>query len=333
MSVSAAAPASLTDRLARAWRSPRVRVWTLVALAALAIVLFLATGLPARWEYALGLRVRTALGITIAAAAVGASTVLFQTITANRILTPGIMGFDAIFLMIQALAAFVIGPWILVAAPGWASWLVQVLLMGGCIVGLYWWLFIRRRLDLHVIVLAGLVIGVLFRSLTAFLQRLLDPDTFAIVQNLAFASFTSIDAGLLWPTALLVVLGLCSLWPIRRSLDVLSLGEERAVSLGVEHRRVVMHVVIVIAVMVAASTALVGPVTFLGLIVANLAYGAVGHRHARSIPAAIAIGVIALVGGQTLLQRVLGYATELPVVIEFIGGIFFLLLVLTGRAR
>ena len=297
------------------------------------VVLYLVTDLPTRWEYALGLRWRTVAGMIIAAAAIGVATVLFQTVTANRILTPGIMGFDAIFLAIQVLTAFAIGPALLVAAPPLASWLVELVLMAGSIVLLYWWLFVRERLDLHVIVLAGLVLGVLFRSVTAFLQRLLDPDTFAIVQNLAFASFTSIDRTLLLPTGAVVAVALASLWPIRRSLDVLALGPSAAISLGVEHRRVVMHTVVAIAAMVAASTALVGPVTFFGLLVANLAYGAVGHRHLRSIPAAVAIGVLTLVGGQLVLDRVLGFATELPVVIEFVGGLFFLLLVLTGKAR
>jgi iron complex transport system permease protein len=229
--------------------------------------------------------------------------------------------------------AFAIGPALLVAAPPMASFVVELVLMAGSIVLLYWWLFLHRRLDLHVIVLAGLVLGVLFRSVTGFLQRLLDPDTFAILQDLTFASFTSVDRELLLPTGVLVVVALASLWPVRRELDVLSLGESTAISLGVDHRRVVMHVVVVIAVMVAASTALVGPVTFFGLIAANLAYGAVGHRHLRSVPAAISIGVIALVGGQLILARVLGFGTELPIVIEFVGGLFFIVLVLTGRAR
>lgn len=314
-------------------RSPTVIVGALWVLAIIAIVLYLFTDLPNRWEYAVDLRTRTIIGMTIAAAAVGVSTVLFQTITANRILTPGIMGFDAVFMAIQVLVAFAIGPALLVSAPPLASWTVELVLMAGSIVLLYWWLFLRRRLDLHVIVLAGLVLGVLFRSVTSFLQRLLDPDTFAIVQNLLFASFTSIDRELLVPTGILVAVAIASLWPIRRALDVLSLGETTAISLGVEHRRIVMHVIVVIAALVAASTALVGPVTFFGLIVANLAYGAVGHRHLRSIPAAIAIGVIALVGGQLILDRVLGFSTELPVVIEFVGGLFFIILVLTGRAR
>lgn len=323
----------MTATTRAALRSPALRLAALTALAVLVIVLYLFTDLPGRWEYALDIRTRTIAGMVIAAAAVGVSTVLFQTITANRILTPGIMGFDAVFLAIQVVVAFAIGPALLVSAPPLASWTVELVLMAGSIVLLYWWLFLRRRLDLHVIVLAGLVLGVLFRSVTSFLQRLLDPDTFAIVQNLAFASFTSIDRELLLPTGLLVALAIASLWPLRRALDVLSLGETTAISLGVEHRRTVMHVVVVVAALVAASTALVGPVTFFGLIVANLAYGAVGHRHLRSIPAAIAIGAVALVGGQLILDRVLGFSTELPVVIEFAGGLFFIILVLTGRAR
>lgn len=322
-------PPGVAARLRRA----DVRLVALGALAVLAIVLFLLTDLPGRWDYALGLRLRTVLGMVIAAAAVGVSTILFQTITANRILTPGIMGFDAVFLMIQVLSAFLIGPVVLVAAPPTLSWLVELVLMAGVVVLLYWWLFIRRRLELHLIVLAGLVLGVTFRAVTGFLQRLLDPDTFAIVQNLSFASFTSIDPDLLVPTGVVVVAAIVSLWPIRRSLDVLALGETAAISLGVEHRRVVMHVVVAVSAMVAASTALVGPVTFLGLIVVSIAYGLVGHRHALSLPAAVLLGIVALVGGQLILARLLGFATELPVVVEFAGGLLFIVLVLTGRSR
>jgi iron complex transport system permease protein len=321
------------SRPSTVFRSTRVRLGILTALALVAILLYVATDLPGAWEYALGLRGRTVAGMVIAASAVGVSTVLFQTVTANRILTPGIMGFDSVFLAIQVITAFVIGPAILVAAPPFASWGIELVLMAGTVTLLYWWLFVRRRLDLHVIVLAGLVLGVLFRSVTAFLQRLLDPDTFAIVQNLVFASFTSIDRELLLPAGVVVAVAIASLWPLRRSLDVLSLGESTAISLGVDHRRVVLHVIIAVSAMVAASTALVGPVTFLGLLVANLAYGAVGHRHLRSIPAAVAIGTLALVGGQLILDRLLGFATELPVVIEFVGGVFFIILILTGRAR
>ena len=325
----------MVELATRAPRRPRaaIRLSLIASLALLCVALYLFTDLPAAAEYALGLRSRTIAGMIIAATAVGVATVLFHTITANRILTPGIMGFDAVFLMIQTGVAFTLGPTFLAGAPAAASWAVELIVMTGTVVGLYWWLFVGRRLDLHVIVLAGLILGTLFRSITTFLQRLLDPDTFAIVQNLVFASFTSVDRTLLLPTGVLVVAALVSLWPIRRSLDVIALGETPAIGLGVRHRAVVMHTVVAIAVMVAASTALVGPVAFFGLLAANLAYSVVGHRHHHSIPAVIAVGVIALVGGQLVLDRVLGFGTELPVVIEFLGGVLFIILVLTGRAR
>ncbi|WP_294179883.1 iron chelate uptake ABC transporter family permease subunit [uncultured Schumannella sp.] len=327
--------AELLTRERRRARPGRTVTWLaiLTALALACIALYLVTDMPAAAAYALGLRGRTITGMIIAAAAIGVATVLFHTLTANRILTPGIMGFDAVFVLIQTGVAFTLGPAFLAGAPAAASWAVELVVMTGAVVGLYWWLFVRRRLDLHVIVLAGLILGTLFRSITAFLQRLLDPDTFAIVQNLVFASFTSVDRTLLLPTGLLVAAALASLWPIRRSLDVLALGETPAIGLGVDHRRVVMHTVIVIAVMVAASTALVGPVAFFGLLAANLAYSLVGHRHRHSIPAVVAVGTIALVGGQLVLDRVLGFGTELPIVIEFLGGVLFIVLVLTGRAR
>jgi len=312
---------------------PAARIAMLGIAAAAAIALFLLLDLPGRADYALGLRWRTVTGMLVVAIAVGASTVLLQTVTANRILTPGIMGFDAIFMTIQVTGVLVIGPRLLLGTSPTVLWGIELVLMAGIVVLLYWWLFIKRRLDLHLIVLVGLVIGTMLRAVTTFLQRLLDPDAFAVVQNLVFASFTAIDRDLLLPTGVLVVAAGVSIVPILRSLDALALGRSTAIGLGVAHRRVVMHAVVAIAVMVAASTALVGPVLFFGLLVANAAYSLVGHRHAASIPAAALIGAIVLIGGQTVLARGLGFATELPVVIEFLGGALFILLVLTGRTR
>ena len=55
-------------------------------------------------------------------------------------------------------------------------------------------------------------------------------------------------------------------------LDVMSLGRENAINLGVNYDRMVMKMLILSSVLIATSTALVGPITFFGLIVANLSY-------------------------------------------------------------
>jgi iron complex transport system permease protein len=84
---------------------------------------------------------------------------------------------------------------------------------------------------------------------------------------------------------------------------------------------------------VSVSTALVGPITFFGLLVANLAYRVVGtDRHRATLPAAVLLAVVCLAGGQAVLQHGLGLDTTLAVVIEFVGGLVFLVM-LVRRVR
>ena len=86
--------------------------------------------------------------------------------------------------------------------------------------------------------------------------------------------------------------------------------------------------------MVAASTALVGPILFFGLIVANLAYSYAGtFRHVWTLPTAALIGVLCLLGGQMVLEQLFSFGASLSMVIEFAGGLFFLYLVLRKGAR
>ena len=103
---------------------------------------------------------------------------------------------------------------------------------------------------------------------------------------------------------------------------------------GVNRRRVVMVVFGAVSVMVAASTALVGPILFFGLIVANLAYTYAGSfRHAWTVPTAALLGMLCLLGGQLILDRVFGFGASLSIIIELVGGLFFLYLVLRKGAR
>ncbi|WP_276676016.1 iron chelate uptake ABC transporter family permease subunit, partial [Caldibacillus debilis] len=75
--------------------------------------------------------------------------------------------------------------------------------------------------------------------------------------------------------------------------------------------------------------ALAGPVTFLGLLVANLSYEYLKtYRHRELILGAILISIIALVGGQWIVERVFSFSTTLSVIINFIGGIYFIYLLL-----
>ncbi len=123
-------------------------------------------------------------------------------------------------------------------------------------------------------------------------------------------------------------------WRLRRTYDVLALGRDAAINLGIAYRKVLMLTLILIAVLVSVSTALVGPVTFFGLLVSNLAYIIMkSDKHAYTVPAAILLAIAFLVGGQSILERVLQFNTPVSVVIEFIGGLMFIFLVARKVAK
>jgi len=328
----------------RAGARPDRRRWglfspgaVLVALTLLllgAAALFMTLGARGPWEFVLQFRGQKVVGMLLVGTAIATSTVMFQTVTTNRILTPSIMGFDAIYLLLQTVLAWTLGAAGLTQLDGRLMFAVETLGLMAFAGALYYWLFVVGHRSLHLLVLAGIVLGVMLRSFTNLLQRVMDPLTFAVLQDATFASFNTFDARLLPAAAVLVGLALLAAWRLRYRLDILALGRDMAVGLGVDYRRTVTYALLVITALVAVSTALVGPVAFFGLVVANLAYALVrSYRHQHVLPAAALLAALVLVLGQTVLERLLGLGTSLSVIVEFVGGLLFIYLVLRGVVR
>lgn len=284
--------------------------------------------------FILQLRATKLAGLVVVGAATGMATVLFQTVAANRVLTPSIMGFDALYVLLQTALVASLGVAGFAALPAGAKFLAEVAAMSLLAAALFGTLLGRGARNIPRTILTGVILGVMFRSLSTFLARVMDPNAFATVQAASFASFGSLDAALL--PAAGAIAGLCAgaaLWLAPR-LDVLALGREPAISLGLRFDRLVLVALGLVGMLVAVSTALVGPVAFFGLLVAGLAHGlAPSARHAVLLPAAGLIGAAILVAGQTLFERLMGQAATLSVVVEFAGGVFFLFLLLKGRVR
>jgi len=320
---------------ARAQRlAPGHRLIVLAAMVLLCCAVFLFIGIKGGWAFVLPLRLRKLATLALVAFAIGVSSVLFQTATANRLLTPAVMGFDAMYVLIQTCLVFFVGSrrmlgldahWVFVAEIG-----VMVLLSGL----LYRALFSSGHSSIHQLVLAGVVIGVLLRSLSSFILRVIDPNEFAFLQDRFFASFNNPDQSLLVMSALIVA-GVCAVgWRYLRAFDVLTLGRDTAINLGLAHRRMLSLILMLVAVLVCVSTALVGPVTFFGLLVAQMAYLLMNtHRHTMLIPAAALLGLLFLAGGQIVLEQMLSFDTNLRVVVDFLGGLLFIALLVRGAAR
>ncbi|HLS92902.1 MAG TPA: iron chelate uptake ABC transporter family permease subunit, partial [Microbacterium sp.] len=306
----------------------------LLALTLAAVVAFYVIGASGSWDFVIPFRTRRLGALVIVGLAIAVSTVLFQTVTENRILTPSIMGFDAFYGLITTVMVFLFGASGFLSADSMTLWILQVAVMVAFSGLLFTWLFAGKRRSIHLMLLVGIVLGTFFRSFTEWMQRMLDPLDFQVVTDAMFASLTRPDPTLLAFTAVLVVAGCLVLVPLLAKLDVLTLGEPMAVGLGIDHRRLVMLLFLVVSVMVAASTALVGPILFFGLIVANLAYSYAGSfRHRWTLPSAVLLGMVCLLGGQIIIEQLLGWNGTLSTVIEFAGGLFFLYLVLRKGAR
>lgn len=304
------------------------------ALALISVVCFMTLGAKGSWSFVLPFRGRKLLALSLVAYSVAVSTVLFQTVTNNRILTPSIMGFDALYVLIQTAIVFFLGIGALGTLHPQGQFAAEVLVMVAFSGLLFQWLFLGEERSLHLLVLVGIVFGILFRSLSQFMQRLLDPNAFNVLQDSFFASFATVDTSLLLAASVIVALVTIVGIRLMHTYDVLSLGRSQAINLGVDYKRTVVIILTLVSVLVAVSTALVGPITFFGLLVASLAHSLLGtSRHKYVLPAAVLLGIVCLVGGQTVLERVFAFDTALSIIIEFLGGVVFIFLVLRRAAR
>ncbi|MDF2579101.1 MAG: enterobactin transporter permease [Microbacterium sp.] len=314
--VDAPSPTTV-ERVPRVW----LRFVVLAVVVVAAAVLLLTWNIPldpGRRGYwlAVDLRVTTVATVAIVACCQAVATVLFHTATGNRILTPSIMGFDALYVVMQTGLVFFFGGAALAATDGLAKVALQSLLMVAFATLLYGWLFAGKRGNLHIMLLIGIVLGVGFGSLSSVMQRLLTPSDFDLLSARLFGNLSNVVV-----------------WRRRRRLDVLTLGRDVATNLGLAYKREVTVLLILVAVLISVSTTLVGPMTFFGFIVATLAYQLAGSsRHAVILPFAALLGAAMLLGGYFVLRHVFYAAGMLTVIIEFVGGLFFIVYLLRKGA-
>lgn len=310
------------------------RISLMAALLVLCCVLYMTIGSRGNWGFVLPFRANKLVALLLVSTAVSTSTVLFQTITQNRILTPSIMGFDALFVLILTTTVFFLGGQGFIQLPALGVFAINIVALILAALLLFGTLLGRARNDLMRLVLTGIIFATLFRSFTSFMQRMIDPNEYAIIQIGSYARFARIDTDLLAFAAVLSLGAMVAAWRMRHRLDVLALGHDAATNLGETAKRLQFQSLALIAILVAVSTALVGPVAFLGLIVVSLArlMTPTAH-HAILLPSAALISSITVVGGQTIMERMLALATPLSVVIDFVGGFVFLLLLLKGGRK
>lgn len=279
--------------------------------------------------YQLPSRTKRVLAIIVVAIAIAVSTVIFQTIVNNRILTPSIMGLDSVYLFIQTSILFFAGATSTLLLDSRINYFLSLTLLVVFTVFVFKYLFRFTRNNIFLLLLIGIILGTFFGNLSTFMQLLIDPQDFLILQSRMFGSFSSVNEQLLLFTSIIVIVMILIVFKDFGSLDVLALGRDHALNLGVNYDRKVSQLLIIIAILVSVSTALVGPIMFLGLLVVNIAHELFEtFRHKYMVVGTMVLSVIALMLGQMIVQFMFNNNIELSIVINLVGGLYFIYLVL-----
>lgn len=305
-------------------------LYILFLLVVVCSVLFLVYGLnPNSYQYALSRRIPKLIAIAMTGSGIAVSSVIFQTVTNNRILTPSVLGLDSLYNLFQTLIVFSLGSLNVALMGSNLNFLIAGGLMIVFSLFLFKMMFRRENTNLFFLLMIGMIFGTLFSSLSSFMQMVMDPNEFLIVQNKMFASFNNVKSSLLGIST--ITMGLTLFWVLKdaKKLDVIALGKEQAINLGIDYDRMVRKMLVAVAILVSVSTALVGPITFLGILVTNLAYQMINdYRHSIVIPTSILLSLLALIGGQFLVERVFQFNTTIGVIINFVGGLYFIYILL-----
>ena len=307
---------------------PRHAVWVVVTLAL--VFVFMRSGLD--FDYVIPKRIARLTAMLIGGVCVAWSSITFQTLTGNRILTPAIMGYEAVFVLLQALLVLFLGSYSMVLLGINGNFLLSVLVMLGYSWALHRWLFRDGKSNVYFLLLIGLVLTMVIGTFTQFVQLKVSPGEFSVLQGFSQASFNRAQPQQLFYSGLVVaavcLVGLKTL----PTLDVLSLGRDQAMSLGVDYRRSVRLHLALIAALVAVSTSLLGPTAFMGIFVANITYALARtfrHRVTLALGSVIAVGMFIV--AQLLVEHVFNYKTTVGILVNLVCGGYFLVLMVRTR--
>ncbi len=287
---------------------------------------------PRLFEYAMKIRAPKLAAMLIAAFAIGGASVVFQTVINNTIVTPCLLGMNTLYTLIHTAAVFFMGSGSVLASNANLAFAVDVVLMSAAATITYSWIFKKTGHNVLYVLLIGTVLTSFFGSVQNTLTRVMDPNEYDALLATLVASFSNINSEIIFFSVLLLMALIFALRRELALLDVLSLGKAQAMNLGVDYDRCVRRLLLGVVLCITAATAMVGPISFLGLIVANLSRQFLKtYRHSQTVSGAALFGAVVLVGGQLVTERVYSYSVPISVFITTGGGIYFLFLLLTRK--
>ncbi len=284
------------------------------------------------FQYAMKIRTPKLIVMLITAFAIGGASIVFQSIINNTIVTPCLLGMNSLYTLIHTAVVFFVGSGSILAVNANLSFAVDLVLMGVVATVVYSYLFQKTRHNILYVLLIGTVLSSFFSSIQSTLTRVMEPNEYDTLLANLVASFSNINSEIIIFSLVILAVIIFVLRKELALLDVLTLGKDQAINLGVDYDRCIRRLLLGVTLCIAVATAMVGPISFLGLIIANLSRQLLKtYRHTQLILGSALFGMVILVGGQIIVEHVYSYAIPVSVFITVGGGIYFLYLLLTNR--
>lgn len=289
-------------------------------------------GNPKLFQYSMKIRIPKLIVMLITAFSIGGASIVFQSIINNTIVTPCLLGMNSLYTLIHTVVYFFAGSASLFAVNANAAFVMDLLLMGVTATFIYSYLFRKTNHNILYVLLIGTVLTSFFSSVQSTLTRMMDPNEYDTLLGTLVASFQNINSDIILISVIVLAVLIFALRKELALLDVLTLGKDQAINLGVDYDRCIRRLLLGVAICIAVATAMVGPISFLGLIIANLSRQLLKtYRHTQLVAGATLFGMIVLIGGQCIVERIFVYSVPISVFISVGGGIYFLYLLLRNK--
>lgn len=283
-------------------------------------------------HYQLEKRIPKLIVIALTAFSIGSASIVFQSVINNTIVTPCLLGMDALYTLVHTLVYFFAGAASVLVTNKQIAFSVDLAIMAVVGMVIYSYMFKKTGSNVLYVILIGTVLTSLFSSLQSTMTRMMDPNAYETLLTTLVASFDNANTSLIVFSAVVLFLVALFFRKDLRLLDALTLGKDKAVNLGIDYDRSIRRLLFAVTLYMTVATALVGPLAFLGLIIANLSRQLMQtYRHSLLISASVLFGMIVLLGGQFLVERIFSYNIPVSVFITKGGGIYFLYLLLVKR--
>jgi len=271
-------------------------------------------------------RLPRTIACLLAGAGLAVSGTIIQKVLANSLASPSIIG-------VNAGAGLAVS--ICCAMGVYSAWAVAGASFAGAVCATMLVVIAGRksRASKTTVVLGGVAVTACLNALTETVITMV-PDAALSSRDFRIGGFSSVDQSRLIPAGILIILGILLVCTLTNELDVLSLGDDTAKTLGMKVTLIRNGMLVIAALLAGASVSFAGILGFVGLIVPHIARQLVGSESGRLVPfcALLGAGFVALCD---LIARMIFAPYELPtgIILSILGGPFFIWLLLTRKDK